>query len=453
MTSVVETAAHVDQDVSVGRPSRVSSRTSRVGRPALILAVCAVLAGGGYYAWQTWFAQDSSPNPVLTAVVTRGNLEDTVTATGTLQPKEYVDVGTQVSGQLKKILVEIGAVVEAGQLLAEIDPSVYQAKVDGDRAQLLNQQAQLEDKQAQLALADLQLTRQQNLTREEATSADALQIAEATRKSALAQYDSIKAQIEQTKSTLRGDEASLGYTKIYAPMAGTVVSQAAKQGQTLNANQQAPIIMRIADLSTMTVQAQVSEADVPKLHAGMDVFFTTLGGDNRRFYSRLRQIPPTPTVVNNVVLYDALFDVANTDQTLMTQMTAQVFFVASSAKDAVLVPLTALRPVAAGGAPSAPRGLGAGAADGKGAERASGADLRNQFASGSALVSVVGADGKAEEREVKVGVMNRISAQIISGLEPGERVVIGSRAPAAAAPAKTSSSLTPSAGKAGGGRP
>ena len=339
MTSDVETAAGVEQDVSVGRPSRARSRMSRLGRPALILAVCAVLAGGGYYAWQTWFAQDSSANPVLTAVVTRGNLEDAVTATGVLQPKEYVDVGTQVSGQLKTLLVEIGAVVKAGQLLAEIDPSVYQAKVDGDRAQLLNQQAQLEDKQAQLALADLQLTRQQNLTREEATTADALQSAEATRKSALAQHDSIKAQMQQTESTLRGDEANLGYTKIYAPIAGTVVSQAAKLGQTLNANQQAPIVMRIADLSTMTVQAQVSEADVPKLH---------LGGDNRRFYSKLRQIPPTPTVVNNVVLYDALFDVANTDQTLMTQMTAQVFFVASSAKDAVLVPLTALRPVAGG---------------------------------------------------------------------------------------------------------
>ena len=155
--------------------------------------------------------------------------------------------------------------------------------------------------------------------------------------------------MQQTESTLRGDEANLGYTKIYAPIAGTVVSQAAKQGQTLNANQQAPIVMRIADLSTMTVQAQVSEADVPKLHVGMDVYFTTLGGDNRRYYGKLRQIPPTPTVVNNVVLYDALFDVENPNQALMTQMTAQVFFVASSAKDAVLVPLTALRPVAAAG--------------------------------------------------------------------------------------------------------
>jgi macrolide-specific efflux system membrane fusion protein len=420
-----------------------------------------LLAGGGYYAWQTWFAQGSSVGTVLTALVTRGNLEDTVTATGTLQPKDFVDVGTQVSGQLKKLHVDIGAIVKAKDLLAEIDPSVYQAKVDGDQAQLLNQQAQLADKQAQLALADLQLARQQNLTREDATTADALQSAEATRKSALAQQDAIKAQIEQTGSTLRGDEANLGYTKIYAPIAGTVVSQAAKLGQTLNANQQAPIIMRIADLSTMTVEAQVSEADVPKLHVGMDVYFTTLGGDARRFYGKLRQIPPTPNVVNNVVLYDALFDVANPDQVLMTQMTAQVFFIISSAKDAVLVPLTALRPVAAESSPGAPRVAPAGAAQvqgaarSSGAARASGADPRNQFANGRALVSVVGADGKAVEREVKVGVMNRVSAQILSGLQPGEKVVIGSRAPASAAPAlaQTSSSLVPSATRAGGGRP
>jgi len=466
MTPDVDTPADVKIGVPAAKPARQPSRLSRLGRPALVLAACAALAGGGYYAWQIWFAQDSSANPVLTAVATRGNLEDTVTATGTLQPKDYVDVGTQVSGQLKTLHVDIGAIVKAKDLLAEIDPSVYQAKVDGDQAQLLNLQAQLADKQAQLVLANLQLTRQQNMTRDEATTADALQSAEAAQKSAIAQVDAVKAQIQQTGSILRGDEANLGYTKIYAPIAGTVVSQAAKLGQTLNANQQAPIVMRIADLSTMTVEAQVSEADVPKLHVGMNVYFTTLGGDNRRYYGKLRQVPPTPTVVNNVVLYDALFDVANPDQVLMTQMTAQVFFVASSAKDAVLVPLTALRPVEVEARPRVPRVPGAGAADGTarsggagvapgaaragGAQKATGADARGQFANGRALVSVVDAAGNTVAREVKVGVMNRVSAQILSGLEPGEKVVIGTKAPATAAPAQTSSSLVPAAAKAGG---
>ncbi len=434
--------------VKDSRPASVPKRRLALGRYALALAACTLLAAGGYYAWHTWFGQDTASTALLTAVAQRGNLEDAITATGTLQPKDFVDVGTQVSGQLKKLLVDVGAVVKAGQLLAEIDPSVYQAKVDGDQAQLLNQQAQLADRQAQLVLAELQLKRQQNLMREDATTTDALQTAEAARNSALAQGNSIKAQMQQTQSTLRGDEANLGYTKIYAPIAGTVVSQAAKQGQTLNANQQAPIVMRIANLATMTVQAQVSEADVPKLHVGMDVYFTTLGGDKRRYYGKLRQIPPTPTVVNNVVLYDALFDVANPNQALMTQMTAQVFFVSASAKDAVLVPLAALRPVTSQEAAArSPRGADSGA-------RSAGIDPRSQFANGAALVSVVGANGKVADREVKVGVMNRVSAQILSGLEPGEKVVIGSRTPAkpaaAAAPAQTGSALVPSASRGGG---
>jgi len=427
MTSDLKTAVAAKDDVAAASSpasatgSAARTRLLRLRRPALVLAACALLAGGSYYAWHTWFAAADAADGVLTAAASRGNIEDTVTATGTLQPKDYVDVGTQVSGQLKRLLVDIGAVVTKGQLLAEIDPTVYQSKVDADHAQLLNQKAQIADKQAQLVLAKLQFARQQNLARDNATTNDALQVAEATQHSALAQLDAFKAQMQQTESTLHGDEASLGYTKIYAPMAGTVVSQAAKQGQTLNANQQAPVVMRIADLSTMTVYAQVSEADVPKLRVGMDVYFMTLGGDNRRFYGKLRQISPTPTVVNNVVLYDALFEVPNPDQALMTQMTAQVFFVASSAKDAVLVPLSALHPAAAPGRT-------------RGQRAAAGGDPRALFASGNALVSVIGSDGKTTERAVKVGVMNRVAAQITAGIEPGEKVVVGSKAPAAAAP-------------------
>jgi macrolide-specific efflux system membrane fusion protein len=460
-TPPADVAAKSPIKAPASTPNSTGTRVARIVRFAIAVGAVALLAGGGYFAWLEWFAADDPANSIVTATATRGNLEDTVTATGTLQPKDFVDVGTQVSGQLKNLLVEIGAVVKKAQLLAEIDPSVYQSKVDADQAQLRNQTAQLADRQAQLVLAELQSKRQQNLAKENATTTDAVQIAEAAQQSALAQVNSFKAQMQQTESTLRGDEANLGYTKIYAPIAGTVVSQAAKLGQTLNANQQAPIVMRIADLSTMTVQAQVSEADVPKLHVGMDVYFTTLGGDNRRFYGKLRQIPPTPTVVNNVVLYDALFDVSNADQALMTQMTAQVFFVASSAKDAVLVPLAALHPVEGAGRTRTPRGTsttdGKKSADGKSAprsgtgERATGNDPRQQFANGRALVSVVGSSGKVEEREVKVGVMNRVSAQIVSGIEPGEKVVIGAKAPAAAR-APATSSLVPSAAK-GGGRP
>jgi membrane fusion protein, macrolide-specific efflux system len=432
-------------ELSVAAPDKPALPASAGATPhkpwrkrALFLGSAALLLALGYYGWRTWLAPADPSAGVLTAVVTQGDLEDTITATGSLQPKEFVDVGTQVSGQLKRVLVEIGAVVKAKDLLAEIDPSVYQSKADADSAQLRNQAAQLTDKQAQLVLAELQLKRQTNMMREEASTAEALQSADATARSARAQVQSVKAQMEQTASTLRGDDANLSYTKIYAPIAGTVVSQAAKQGQTLNANQQAPIVMRIADLSVMTVQAQVSEADVPKLSVGMDVYFTTLGGSSRRYYGKLRQIPPTPTVVNNVVLYDALFEVPNPKQELMTQMTAQVFFVLASAKNAVQVPLTALHPVAATGKP------GGGGRAGRSAQSA---DPRNQYRAGVAQVNVADKDGKITVREVQVGVMTRVAAQILKGLSPGETVAIGTKAaPKADAPA------TPSAMTAGQGQ-
>jgi macrolide-specific efflux system membrane fusion protein len=404
-------------------------------RTIMVLAGLVLLLAGAFLAWYFWLAPEDPADKLVTAVVQRGDIEDAITATGTLQPKNYVDVGTQVSGQLKRVLFEVGSSVKAKDLLAEIDPSVYQSKVDADQAQLLNQRSQLADKESQLVLAELQLTRQKNMMREDATTAEALQSAEAVQRSARAQVKALKAQMQQTQSTLRGDEANLGYTKIYAPISGTVVSQAAKEGQTLNANQQAPIVLRIADLSTMTVQAQVSEADVSKLRIGMEVYFTTLGGSSRRYYSTLRQIPPTPNVVNNVVLYDALFDVPNPNQTLMTQMTAQVFFVLASAKDAIYVPLTALHPLAEKGQGAERRRGGS-----KGTE---GTDPRRQFADGRALVTVMQANGDLEEREVKVGVMTRVSAQILSGLAPGEKVVTGTQAVAKPAAPKTGGGMIP----------
>ncbi len=400
-------------------------------RQALIAAAVVAAIVAGYAGWRAWSNARDPTADMLTATVTRADLEDTITATGTLQPKQFVDVGTQVSGQLRQVLVEVGSEVSERQLLAEIDPSVYLSKVDADRAQLSNQAAQLNDRQAQLALAELQLKRQQAMIKDEATTVEALQMAEASALSARAQVASMRAQMQQTNSTLRGDQANLSYTKIYAPMAGTVVSLAVKPGQTLNANQQAPVVLRIADLSVMTVQAQVSEADVPKLAIGMEVYFTTLGGGNRRYYSKLRQIPPTPAVLNNVVLYDALFDIANERKVLMTQMTAQVFFVLASARQVLQVPLTALHPATGADGASGRSAGGGGQRD----RAVRSDDPRAQFRNGHATVSVIDANGRVSERPVEVGVMTRVAAEIVKGLAEGDRVVIGTRqAPRPAAP-------------------
>jgi macrolide-specific efflux system membrane fusion protein len=385
------------------RPRRRGSAWKTAGFALLPIALLGAAA-----AWYVLRPQADPAMRWVTATVGQGDVEDTVTALGNLQPRDYVDVGAQVSGQLTKIDVAVGDKVEAGDLLAEIDPTVLKAKVTADQAALASLQAQLVDKRAQLALAQKQLTRQQNMMKDNATSEDALQTADTAVKSTKAQIAALEAEANQSQSTLAADQANLGYTKIYAPMTGTVVSLTARQGMTLNANQTAPIILRIADLATMTVWTQVSEADVPRLRLGMDAYFTTLGDQEHRWQGKLLQILPTPDVVNNVVLYPALFEVANPEGRLMTQMSAQVFFIVASVKNAVTVPVSALHP---------PKEDAARAV--KAPALADGSDARLYS------VRILEPDGKESRREVWIGVTNRVSAEVLSGLEPGEVVVIG----------------------------
>lgn len=434
----------------------------RLGRWALAGAALAALGAAAWWGWQR-FGRAPDPREVYQIVkVQQGDIEDLVTATGTLQPRDYVDVGAQVSGQLQKIHVEVGSIVAKGDLLAEIDATVYAANVDARRALLRNQRATMVEREAQLRLAQIQYERQKNLMAADATTQEALQQAETALEAARAQIEALKAQIEQSESTLRADEANLRFSKIYAPMDGTVVSITARRGQTLNTNQSAPILMRIADLSTMTVQTQVSEADVSKLRLGMPAYFTILGGQGRRWYGELRKIEPTPTVTNNVVLYNALFDVPNPNQTLMTQMTAQVFFVAAAARDAVWVPAAAVaapaRRAADAAAPAATGAFNGPAAvpvaDGLPSREALAAmtpDERRQALErlspeqrqalrerhraragdgGSprlGLVRVIDAQGRIEERSVELGVSNRVQVQVLSGLSVGEEVIAGER--------------------------
>lgn len=383
---------------------------SRLFRIALVLAMLAALGAAAWFSRGLLGGNEANAG-LNFATVQRGVLEDVVTATGTLQPRDYVDVGAQVSGLLERIHVEVGDEVASGQLLAEIDPRVLSSRVEATRAQLRAQRAQLLERQANLELAQSQARRQRNLMAEDATTRESLQNAEASLRAASAQIEALQAQIEQTEASLRADEANLEYTRIVAPMDGTVVSITARQGQTLNANQSAPTILRIADLSTMTVETQVSEADVSRLRLGMAVWFTTLGGNGLRWEGKLRRIDPTPTVTNNVVLYNALFDVPNPDRRLMTQMTAQVFFVVARAEDALSVPMAAL----------------SGLTPARGAGREGAPPVRK------ARVQVQTGAARPVEREVEVGLTSRVAAQIVSGLSEGDRVVVGgARAPGAA---------------------
>ncbi len=431
-------------------------------RPVLTGVLFLVLLGAGYFATRGGGEQAGAP---IIAEATRSDVENVVTAVGNLQPLTFVDVGAQVSGQLQTIHVVAGDEVEKGHLLAEIDATVQGARVESDRAQLQNLRAQLADRQAQLKLATAQAERQERLKADNATSIEAYDSAQAALQSAEAQVRATQAQIQQSESTLRGNEATLGYSRIFAPIAGTVSSITAKQGQTLNANQQAPTILQIADLRVMTVSTQVSEADVQRLRIGMPAYFTTLGNPERRWPGNLRQVLPTPQVVNNVVMYTALFDVKNPDKELMTQMTAQVFFVLESAPDAIVIPVAAVRytdrparggrgnnvpapqavaPPASADAPGrgeAPmaaenggrRGNGAGSAGGAGGRRGEGRGAGGRGAAGRgagprirpAVVTVVDEAGNQSERAITVGVTDRIRIQVVSGLEEGEQVVTG----------------------------
>ncbi len=393
-------------------PRRRSAATAAIA----VLGLAA--AGAALWVWSAGHRSTYATQPVA-----RGDVEATVTAIGTLQPRRYVDVGAQVSGRILRLPVQPGSVVAKGDLLVAIDPSVQQATVDAGRAALAGLQAQLAEQQAQQRLAGQQLARQRQLAADGATRDEDLQTAEAAQATAGARVAQLQAQIAQTRATQRAEEARLGYTRIDAPMAGTVVSVEAREGQTLNATYQTPHILRIADLSTMTVWTEVSEADVGRVKPGMPVYFTTLGGQAdpgrggddagrvgpRRWTGQVRQVLPAPpqpegqgatrnatgpaTGAARAVVYTVLFDVDNADGELMPQMTAQVGFVAAQARGAVVAPLSALAADAA--------------------------------RPGRYTARVLRADGQPETREVRVGVRSRHLAEVREGLAENESLVVG----------------------------
>lgn len=379
-----------------------------------------------------WIRLDPAPAAaeLTTAPVVRGDIEDSVSALGSVQPQEFVDVGAQVSGQLKRLLVNLGDAVEAGAVVAEIDTAVLAARVEAAQATLQSLAAQADEKQAQLGLATRQHKRNAAMYAQDAVSRDALESSQAQTQITAAQVASLRAQRLQTAASLRVDQANLGNAKVRAPMAGTVVALSARQGQTLNASQQSPTLMRLARLDAMSVVTQVSEADVMRVKPGTEVWFNTLGRPERRWAATVRQILPTPETLNNVVLYNVIFDVDNTDRALLTQMSAQVFFVLAKATDAVLVPMAALGPKVPGAsragptpadhaAPAAAAGAITAKAGATGADRpAKTTSYRVRVAKG----------GQVEERVVAIGITNRLMAQVVSGLAEGEQVVVAAAA-------------------------
>ncbi|MEO6338852.1 MAG: efflux RND transporter periplasmic adaptor subunit [Caulobacteraceae bacterium] len=377
------------------------------------------------------FAKPKGPR-YLTAPVATANIEQTVLASGTLEPRDLVEIGAQASGQVKSLNVVLGQQVKKGQVIAIIDPSNQLNNLRNAQAQLAQQKAQRLSQEATLKLNELALKRQSITLAADASSQADYEQADATLKSSRAALAVLDAQIEQATASLEKAKVDLGYTSVIAPMDGSVVAIVTKQGQTVNAVQTAPVIVKLANLGVMTIKAQISEADVIRVKPGQKVYFTILGAPDHRYYATLREVEPAPdsiktsstatttsTSTSTAVYYNGLFDVENTGGELRTSMTAQVYVVLGEARGATAVPSAAL------------------------------GDKRPD---GSYPVRVLGADGKASPRMVRIGLNNNVQAEVLSGLKPGEKVIVGEGA-ANAPPPPAIRPGQGGPGGPGGGRP
>jgi macrolide-specific efflux system membrane fusion protein len=358
----------------------------------------------------------SRPN-YLTAPVTRGTLEETVLATGIVQPSRQVSVGAQVSGQIKSLKVTLGERVHRGQLLAEIDPVLQQNELRRAEAALRDVRAQRSAKLALLRQYELEAGRETYMLQRDASSRADYEVARANEAATRAGVASLEAQIVVAQVAVDSARANVGYTRITAPMDGEIIALVAQEGQTVVSAQIAPVILILAKLDEMTVRARISEADVVRVKPGLPVYFTILGAPDKRYESRLRAVEPAPESIASesmqqlyraqsntptAVYYNGLFDVPNADGELRTSMTAQVSIVLGRATHTLLVPMAAL------GKP-----LG----DGR-------YEIR------------VLAGGKLQTRRVQLGLTNDVDAQVLSGLSERENVIIGD---ALATPADASS--------------
>ncbi|KVF52084.1 macrolide transporter subunit MacA [Burkholderia seminalis] len=373
-------------------------------RRRIVLATLAVVAIATGVTLKAC-APDKHPQ-YLSAPVTRGDLENAVLATGALQAFRQVDVGAQVSGQLKTLKVKLGDKVTKGQWLAEIDPVISENALRQARASEESLRAQQQSAAAQLTQAELAFRRQQAMLPDDATSRESFEAAKATLDVQRATLASLAAQIRSARIQIETAQANLGYTRIVAPIDGQIVAIVTQEGQTVIAQQQAPVILKLANLDTMTVKAQVSEADVIRVSAGQTAYFTSLGEPDKRHYGKLRAIEPAPqnyadvqsplggggAKPNAAVFYNALFDVPNPEHRLRIAMTAQVSIVLGNARNALSIPAAA---------------------------------LGEKRKDGTYAVRVLRADGSTDTRNIRIGINNNVRVEVLAGLKDGERVVLG----------------------------
>jgi HlyD family secretion protein len=279
-----------------------------------------------------------------TTAVDRGRIVARVTATGTLSALVTVQVGSQVSGSIQKLYADFNSPVKKGQIIAKIDPRLFQASLENARASYAQAKATLMKDEVQARFAERQSKRQGVLVKDKLVAAADFDTAESTAGTSLAQVEADKANVQQARAVLHQAEVNLALTSIVSPTDGVVISRNVDVGQTVAASLSAPIIFVIAeDLRKMQVDTSVAEADVGKLTAGMDATFMVDAFPGERFKGKVRQIRNAAQTVQNVVTYDAVIDVDNLDLKLRPGMTANVNFIFANREDVLRVPNAALR--------------------------------------------------------------------------------------------------------------
>ncbi len=367
-------------------------------RFAKFLLVLIVLGGAAGAGWYYFFGQAQAHVAPNTVTVGRGDIETTVLASGVLEASSLVSVGAEVSGTIKAVHVALGDTVKRGDLLVEIDSLNQENAVKSAEAALAGIEAQKRNQQANLTKAAASLARQQQLSANNLVSQTDLETAQVAVQQAQAQIDQLDAQLAQAELTVDSAKLDLSRTQINAPNDGTIVSLSVSEGQTLNANSSTPTVAKIANLDTMVIRAEISEADVVKVAAGQRVYFTILGEPDNQIEEELREVEPAPTSISSdttssgsAVYYNGLFEVPNPDHKLRISMTASVTIVLDEARNVLTLPATL---------------------------------VSRRGPDGAAMVMVY--DQQSEESRparVEVGLSNNITAEIKSGLNEGDLVV------------------------------
>ena len=373
-----------------------------------ILIILLILGVGGYFVYDKFFKVKEEEVEFITKKAKKGSFSKKVDATGEIFATELIDVGAQVSGQIKKLYVKLGDQVKKGDMIASIDSSTQQNSIDNKEAQLAIYKAQLESAKVALNIAKTQFDRENALFSKNATSKQEFESAKNTYSANSAKIKELEAQIKQTNIELSTAKINLGYTKITAPRDGTVVSVQVEEGQTVNANQTTPTIVNIADLSHVKMKMQIAEGDITKIKVGTPVEYSILSEPTKKFQTTVSSIDPGLTTLSDgsygssssskssyssssssssAVYYYAQSIVDNKDGILRIGMTTQNELLIANVEDAIIVPSIGIKK-----------------------------DENGTFV-------YLLKDGKPVKTAVKTGIKDNLDTQIISGINEGDEII------------------------------